>query len=331
MFKTIPVLLSMFIVPAFAGWEISRGSEKRTVETILEVRHATDSIHILCVGSNGEKEWFKGAFRLVSDSQPESVKQTLDKKDAELKRAKSEIAKLRAELDTLKKGDGINANTGSPPSPLEKANSAVPIPTFELLDRKIDDTPIKTQVALHGMVSGTITELGLKQLLQKLYDESIETREFKHHGGSPTHVFIWLYPSKDHFKSGMGQWIAMLSRVGEGSNIETNVKTELIDQLDEKPEVKDGLEESTRKEVFREIVTAEDRAMAQAQRLFPLPVAGNPGYSQEKGLEQLMKQGKTYNTLSENFKSELAKRYGITSEQLGKISVEGVTKNWPMP
>jgi hypothetical protein len=129
----------------------------------------------------------------------------------------------------------------------------------------------------------------------------------------------------------MGQWIAMLSRVGEGSNIETNVKTELIDQLDEKPEVKDGLEESTRKEVFREIVTAEDRAMAQAQRLFPLPVAGNPGYSQEKGLEQLMKQGKTYNTLSENFKSELAKRYGITSEQLGKISVEGVTKNWPMP
>ena len=90
----------------------------------------------------------------------------------------------------------------------------------------------KTQIELHAVVSGTLTELGLKQLFQKLYDEANATRGFKYHGGKPIHVFIYLYTSRDHFKTGMGQWIAMLSQIGEGSRIDTQVKTELIAQLD---------------------------------------------------------------------------------------------------
>ena len=107
-----------------------------------------------------------------------------------------------------------------------------------MVDRNTYDVPIKTQIQLHAVVSGTLTELGLKQLLQKLYDEANATRGFKYHGGKPTHVFIYLYTSQDHFKSGMGQWIAMLSKIGEGARIDTEVKTELIAQLDAKPEVK---------------------------------------------------------------------------------------------
>ncbi len=206
-----------------------------------------------------------------------------------------------------------------------------PIPTYDVVDRNTYDAPIKSQIELHAVVSGTLTELGLKQLLQKLYDEANATRGFKYHGGKPTHVFIYLYTSRDHFKSGMGQWIAMLSKIGQNSRVDTQVKTELISQLDAKPEVKHGLPESKRKEIFRAIVTAEDRAHADAQRMYPLPDPLKPGYSQAKASAQVMKQAEALNTLSEKYKAEVAKRYGITEEQLRDISVEGIEKNWPMP
>lgn len=109
--------------------------------------------------------------------------------------------------------------------------------TYDVVDRDTYDAPIKTQIELHAVVSGTITESGLKQVLQKLYDEANATRGFKYHGGKPTHVFIYLYTSQEHFKSGMGQWVAMLSRVGEGSRIDTQVKTDLITQLGAEPEI----------------------------------------------------------------------------------------------
>jgi hypothetical protein len=205
------------------------------------------------------------------------------------------------------------------------------MPTYEVLDRRTYDVPINTQIELHAVVSGKLTELGLKQLLQKLYDEANGTRGFKYHEGKPTNVFIYLYTSRDHYKSGMGQWIAMLSKGGEGVPIDTEIRTDLIAELDKAPEVKQGLPESKRMEIFRAIVAAEDRADADAQRMYPVPDPGKPNYSQAKASEQLMKQAKALNTLMEKYKAEVAKRYGITEEQLRGIKVEALEKNWPMP
>lgn len=225
---------------------------------------------------------------------------------------------------------------GSPtPSPQPtvpaQTKSDAHLPTYHVVDRDTYDVPIKTQIQLHVVVSGPLTELGLKQLLQKLYDEANATRGFKYHGGKPTHVFIYLYTSQDHFKSGMGQWIAMLSKIGEGARIDTQVKTELIAQLDAKSEVKYGLSELRRKEIFRAIVSAERRADADAQRMYPLPDPLKPGYSQAKASEQVMRQAEANNTLTEKYRTEVSKRYRITEAQLHDISVEGLTKNWPMP
>ena len=74
-----------------------------------------------------------------------------------------------------------------PPDVLPAAFSAL---QYEIVDKDIYDTPIKTQVQLHAVVSGTITKAGLENLLQKLYAEAQATRGFKHHGGKPTHIFI---------------------------------------------------------------------------------------------------------------------------------------------
>ncbi len=206
----------------------------------------------------------------------------------------------------------------------------VPMLKYDVVDRDTHDAPTKTQVELNAVVSGTLTELDLKQLLQKLYDEANATRGFKYHGGKPTNVFIYLYTSRDHFKSGMGQWIAMLGKIGD-DRFYTKVRTELISQFDAKPEVKHGLSESKRKEIFRAIVKAEDRAYADAQCMYPLPDFLKPGYSQTKASAQVMKQAEALNTLTKKYKVDVAKRYGITEEQLRDIAVEATKKNWPIP
>jgi hypothetical protein len=305
-----------------------------------------------------------------------------------------------------------DGGTASPPPPAKPAQSppkqtSVPLPSYKIVDRDKYDAPIKTQTELHAVVSGSITESGLKALLQKLYSEASASRGFKYHGGKATHIFIYLYTSRDHFTSGMGQWVAMLSRVGADSRVDTRVKTELIAQLTAKPETKHGLSESKRKEIFRALVLAEDRADSEAQRRFPLeptehlavgqtmalsrqtplmpeldpadPMAaiqrmrqlpagsrihiqavarkhGSPWYqvraSSRSGSSlgsgwingtalsgqssadpkvQLRKQGDLMDTLTKKYEQEIGARHSLTQEQLDQISVEGISKNWPMP
>lgn len=224
-----------------------------------------------------------------------------------------------------------SAAPASRPAPAAPKGPSVPMPTYEVVDRETYDAPVKTQIGLHAVVSGSITEPGLRQLLQKMYDEAGAARGFKYHGGKPTHVFIYLYTSHEHFRSGGAQWIAMLSKVGEDSQPESRVKTELISQLTAKPEVKHGLSESKRKEIFTAIVRAEDRADKNAQRLYPLLDPLKPGYSQAEATAQFRKQAEALNSLTEEYKAEVARRYGITEEQLREICVEGLEKNWPMP
>lgn len=157
-------------------------------------------------------------------------------------------------------------------SPIKEAQPGPDIASasYEILDREVYDAPIKTQVVLHALVSGTITESSLKQLLQAVYDEAEATRGFKYHGGTPSHVAVYLYTSRDHWKSGWGQWIAMETRFGDGASTNTQIRAELIAQHDRPPEEKFGLSEETRKEIFEAIVQAEDKAIAEAEQRYPL-------------------------------------------------------------
>jgi len=202
----------------------------------------------------------------------------------------------------------------------------VPVPTYRVVDRQTYDVPLKTQIQLHAIVSGTLTESGLRQLLLELFIKANAMRGFKYHEGRPTHVGIYVYTSEDHFKSDSGQWIAMLVKNGEGAPLETRVKAELIAQLDAKPEAKYDLSEASRREVYLESIRADDRAHAEAERLIPLD--GLNGQAQRQAWR---KQGVLIDELWENFNAEIAKKYGITNEQLLDICREAQAKNWPLP
>ena len=154
--------------------------------------------------------------------------------------------------------------SGSPESPKQKpianqspatVREAFPGLDFRLLDEEKYDAPIKTQVVYHALVSGQLTEAGLRDVLERLFTKAIGTTGFKYNSGRVTHVFIYLYVTEAHFKSGWGQWIAMLSRVGEDAQKDTKVKRGLIAQIGTEPEDKFGLSEDRRREIYRLIET----------------------------------------------------------------------------
>ena len=113
------------------------------------------------------------------------------------------------------------------PSP---SKTIAPLPTYQIVDRDKYDAPVKTQIEIHAVVSGNITEPSLKALLRKLYNEARAKRGFKYHGGKATHVFIYLYASHAHFESGMGQWLGMLSKIGDNKAAEIEIRPNLITQ-----------------------------------------------------------------------------------------------------
>ena len=47
--------------------------------------------------------------------------------------------------------------------------------------------------------------------------------------------------------------------------------------------------------------------------------------------EQLKKQAELENRLKDEYEDKLAEKYGLTREQLERISIEGIEKDWPFP
>lgn len=158
---------------------------------------------------------------------------------------------------------------------------------------------IKTQAELSIIVSGEISENGLRALLNELYPQ-MQQRRGSEYQKNPTHIVIYAYTSEEHAESGMGQWIAMLfKKIGDSGEPEIRFNEYQMAQIGANPEEKFGLSEAQRKQIWSEIVKAEDRT--------------------------------TTGKLSEKDKTDLAKKFGLTLEQLDEIRIEGLTKDWPFP
>jgi len=206
----------------------------------------------------------------------------------------------------------------------------VVLPKYSILDEDVYDAPVKTQVELNILVSGKITEPGLKALLNSLYSSIKVRKGFKYHE-HPTNIYIYAFTSKERFESGMGLWVAML-QLSPGDNRQTIIINERqISQIGAEPEEKLGLSEATRKQIWIEIVKAEDRATKDAEQRYPLPSPSKPGYSQSAARKRIEQQIDLQWKLNDKYKNELAKKHGLTLEQLKEIGTEGVTKEWPMP
>ena len=203
-----------------------------------------------------------------------------------------------------------------------KKSKKVVIPEYEVLNEEIYDAPVKAQIVLSLLVSGEITEDGLRALLRKQYD-SLKTRRGFTYYKSPTNIFIYAYTTKERYEGGMGQWIAMAAKTYSDTKPTISIKDRQLSQLGAEPVPRFGMSESKRKEIWRGIVLAEDRATKKAEQRYPI----KPG----DGMSQIERQIDLQRSLQKKYKDALARKHGLTRQQLDEIMTEGVKKDWPYP
>jgi len=186
---------------------------------------------------------------------------------------------------------------------------------YTILNEDVYDAAVKTQVTLSVLVSGEISEAGLKSLLNQLYSSTKARKGFKYHD-SPTSIYIYIYTSKERAESGMAQWIAMLQKAHADTKPTININERQLAQLGAEPEERFGLSEEKRKEIWKELILIEDRAMKEAEKQYP---------------KQWEKEIEMQRRLIDENKNKLAEKYELAPEQLEKISTEGLEKDWPFP
>ena len=187
--------------------------------------------------------------------------------------------------------------------------------TYTVVDEKIHDIPIKTQIEQHIVVSGVPTKAELEAEILKRYRAATARRGFRYYNPA-TNIFIYVYGTEQQWRAGMGLWIGMIAKgFSEKREQRVIINEGRLVALSQAPEARLGLSEQKRKKVFREIVAAEDRATRDARARVPD--------------SQIMKQIKLEGQLQEKYKTKVAKQYSLTNDQLIEIVVEAWKKGWP--
>ena len=216
----------------------------------------------------------------------------------------------------------IRTNNVSLPNPTEGIDNDL---EYTILDEEVYDVPAKVQIDLNVLVSGKLTEQGLRSVLNKLYSETMNRTGFKHHI-HPSAARIYLYTSKKRAYFNKESFIALLIKRPNSEDLDIRIHKGQLNDLYAKPVVKYGLDETTRKKIWEELINIEDIAAEEAKRKYPELSSDNQDY-----FPQFQKQINLQVNLEEKYKNVIAKKYNITLEQLTRIAVEAAMKSWYMP
>jgi hypothetical protein len=166
------------------------------------------------------------------------------------------------------------------------------------------------------VVSPTIKRDQVKPLVERII------KEITHKDRDIDEITLWLYSNKDfidqRFDIAMVDWGYPQDKGGIYvmlvENFEEIIKQRAIS------ETLYGLTEEIRREIFKEIVAAEERAHLEADRLIDPTKVFNIDANHKKQRE-----------LQEQFKQEVRQKYDITKEIESKIVVEALEEEWPLP
>ncbi len=179
------------------------------------------------------------------------------------------------------------------------------------------------------LVEGDITELALEQLLGNLYDLATELPGNNFHP-HPTGVSLYAFASRERWESDW-RWIAML-HASPGSAAKVTINEAQLEHLYDEPVERFGLSEDRRKQVFRDVVAAQDRADCEAEQSHPSVELGEPGWESETMREKPLDDRRDFrDELLREFYGDIRRHYDLTEVQLEATSDEGTEKDWPFP
>jgi len=163
-------------------------------------------------------------------------------------------------------------------------------------------------------------------------------------------IILWLYSDNEISNSTFDIGSAIWAPNGQLGNIDANIaknnnrngykidyqiKKNLDQYLTQKSETGDklGFSEEERKQIFKDIVKAEDKAneyeQSEQDKVFDKFGTINDN-NREKVKAEYNKISNQAQKLMNEYKSTVYKKYNITEEQLKKIGREGQDKYWPL-
>jgi hypothetical protein len=196
---------------------------------------------------------------------------------------------------------------------------------YKALPPELTETLSHASVVQKCIVSGRVTEAGLRSLLGRLYAEVSRMggfQRFEH----PDSIQIMLFTNEEDATSNMALWIAMLCDWDGPAKIQIN-EAKLKD-LNAPPQPRMGLSDEHRRKIFWEACIASNRAYAETDVLCPLK--GNFGSEAER-IAFVHRMGKTFRGLESRYHADVANKYGITPAQVEEIMEEGTAKSWSFP
>lgn len=127
----------------------------------------------------------------------------------------------------------------------------------------------------------------------------------------------------------LGHVTAQIAQTNDRSayNLDIQIKDNLEEYLAQRgrAEEKFGFTEDERKQIFKELVAAEDRSFAEADEIYPINVL-DLNYKNENVDKNMEKSTE----LAQQYKEEVIQKYGIGFDTAAKISLEGVAEGWSL-
>jgi hypothetical protein len=97
-----------------------------------------------------------------------------------------------------------------------------------------------------------------------------------------------------------------------------------------KSEDKFGYSESERRDVFKEVIVAEDKGQAEADLKYPTGADAvlDENLNKAEISERISNNVDMARELQEKYRMEVLQKYNLTQEQGRKITVEALTEGW---
>lgn len=212
-------------------------------------------------------------------------------------------------------------------------------PYYEIIQENITESGSKIKYEAKAVLkpNQNLDKPQMEELLKHIYD-SVTARTL----ARPNVVNIFLFTSKEHMESDMGQWVGRISKA-KNDKI-PNLQIQFLNSLNENPIIEpsdstqDGIALEQKQKIWKELILAEDQAQELAEKQYPITLKNSEGKTAKEidMLREMARRNMDLNyeyeeKLNEKYRREIIKKFEIDESTLEIIIQEGLDKNWPFP
>lgn len=152
--------------------------------------------------------------------------------------------------------------------PALRSERAPPRPVVVLRDEVVYDTPRRAQIEMHLVIDPSLKKADILALLRDKYEEIMSRKVFKYHEHANS-VWIYVFASAEYERAYNFQFIAAITKPPANEQPTVDFNDQLYGRLKAKPEVRHGLAEIVRREIFKAAIKANLLAFREADDAVP--------------------------------------------------------------